>query len=148
MGKETKNLMLEVSAGIVFFTAVVMLGALFVYPRRAVFAGLILGMALALAMFLSMAMVLERSMKTEDPKTVQKQSIISSVIRYLLLVVIMVAVIVQFSDWFNPVAVVIGVLGLKAGAFFSACYTQDRGPKDKRRVIFFAVKWDLLRKEA
>lgn len=118
MGKETKNLMLEVSAGIVFFTAVVMLGALFVYPRRAVFAGLILGMALALAMFLSMAMVLERSMKTEDPKTVQKQSIISSVIRYLLLVVIMVAVIVRFSDWFNPVAVVIGVLGLKAGAFF------------------------------
>ncbi|HCD42605.1 MAG TPA: ATP synthase subunit I [Lachnoclostridium sp.] len=118
MGKETKNLMLEVSAGIVFFTVAVMLGAFFVYPRRAVYAGLILGMVLALAMFLSMALVLERSMKTEDPKTVQKQSIISAVLRYLLLIVIMIVVIERFSDWFNPVAVVIGVLGLKAGAFF------------------------------
>jgi len=117
MGKETKNLMLEVSAGIVIFTAVAMLGALFIYPRRAVFAGLILGMMLALAMFLSMGLVLERSMKTEDPKAVQKQSIISSVLRYLLLIVILVAVIVRFSSWFNPVAVVIGVLGLKVGAF-------------------------------
>jgi small-conductance mechanosensitive channel len=118
MGKETKNLMLEVSAGIVFFTVAVMLGAFFVYPRRAVYAGLILGMVLALAMFLSMALVLERSMKTEDPKTVQKQSIISAVLRYLLLIVVMIVVIERFSDWFNPVAVVIGVLGLKAGAFF------------------------------
>ena len=118
MGKDTKNLMLEVSVGIILFTAVAMLGAFFMYPKRAVFAGLLLGMVLALAMFLSMALVLEHSMKTEDPKTVQKRSIISAVVRYLLLVVILVAVIVRFSDWFNPVAVVIGVLGLKAGAFF------------------------------
>jgi small-conductance mechanosensitive channel len=117
MGRETKNLLLEVSAGIVFFTAVMMLGTFFVYPRPAVFAGLVLGMVLALAMFLSMALVLERSMKTEDPKAVQKQGIISGVVRYLLLIGIMAAVIIRFSDWFNPVAVVIGVLGLKAGAF-------------------------------
>ncbi len=118
MGKETKNLMLEVSAGIVIFTVAAMIGALFMYPRRTVFAGLLLGMLLALAIFLSMAMVLERSMKTEDPKAVQKWSIVSAVFRYLLLAVILVAVIVRFADWFNPVAVVIGVLGLKAGALF------------------------------
>ncbi|GLC78410.1 ATP synthase subunit I [Lacrimispora brassicae] len=117
MGKETKNLMLEVSAGIVFFTVAAMIGAFFMYPKRAVFAGLLLGMVIAMAMFLSMVLVLERSMKTEDPKIVQKQSIISAVIRYLLLIVVLVTVIIRFSDWFNPVAVVIGVLGLKAGAF-------------------------------
>ncbi len=117
MGKETKNLMLEVSAGIVLFAVAVMLAAFFVYPDRAVFAGLLLGMILALAMFLSMALVLEGSMKTEDPKTVQRRSVISAVVRYLLLVAILVTVIARFSDWFNPVAVVIGVLGLKAGAF-------------------------------
>lgn len=117
MGKETKNLMLEVSAGIVFFTAAAMVVAFLVYPDRTVFAGLLLGMIIAMAMFLSMALVLERSMKTEDPKTVQKQSVISAVIRYLLLIVILVTVIIRFSNWFNPVAVVIGVLGLKAGAF-------------------------------
>lgn len=117
MGKETKNLMLEVSAGIVFFTAAAMVVAFLVYPDRTVFAGLLLGMIIAMAMFLSMALVLERSMKTEDPKTVQKRSVISAVIRYLLLIVILVTVIIRFSNWFNPVAVVIGVLGLKAGAF-------------------------------
>ncbi|ADL06514.1 ATP synthase subunit I [Lacrimispora saccharolytica] len=117
MGKETKNLMLEVSAGIVFFTVAAMVAACFMYPNRAVFAGLLLGMVIAMAMFLSMALVLERSMKTEDPKTVQKRSVISAVIRYLLLIVILVTVIIRFSGWFNPVAVVIGVLGLKAGAF-------------------------------
>lgn len=117
MGKETKNLMLEVSAGIVFFTAVAMIGAFFMYPKRAVFSGLLLGMIIAIVMFLSMALVLERSMKTEDPKNVQKQSIIGAVIRYLLLIVMLVTVIIWFSDQFNPVAVVIGVLGLKAGAF-------------------------------
>lgn len=117
MEKETKNLMLEVSAGIVLFTAAAMLAAFFVYPKRAVFAGLFLGMVLSIAMFLSMALVLESSMKTEDPKTVQKRSVISSVVRYFLLIAILVTVIIRFSDWFHPVAVVIGVLGLKAGAF-------------------------------
>lgn len=117
MGKETKNLMLEVSAGIVFFTAAAMVVAFFMYSDRTVFAGLLLGMIIAMVMFLSMALVLERSMKTEDPKTVQKRSVISAVIRYLLLIVILVTVMIRFSNWFHPVAVVIGVLGLKAGAF-------------------------------
>ncbi|MDR1548296.1 MAG: ATP synthase subunit I [Hungatella sp.] len=117
MGKETKNLMLEVSAGIALFTGAVMVVACLMYPQRAVIAGLLLGMVIAMAMFLSMALVLERSMKTEDPRTVQKRSVISAVIRYLLIIVILVTVIIRFSDWFNPVAVVVGVLGLKAGAF-------------------------------
>jgi len=117
MEKATKNLIVEVSAGIVIFTAVILLGSFFVYPRSSVYAGLLLGMVLALAMFFSMALVLDRSMKSQDPGIVQKRGIISAAIRYLLLVATLVIVINWFSDWFNPVAVVIGVLGLKAGAF-------------------------------
>ena len=117
MEKATKNLIAEVSAGIVFFTAVILLGAFFLYPRTSVYAGLLLGMVLALAMFFSMALVLDRSMKSQDPRIVQKRGMISAAIRYLLLVAVLVIVINWFSDWFNPVAVVIGVLGLKAGAF-------------------------------
>ena len=99
------------------FTAVLLLGSFFLYPRASVFAGLLLGMVLALAMFLSMALVLDRSMKSQDPRTVQKRGIVSAAVRYLLLIAILVIVINWFSDRFNPVAVVIGVLGLKAGAF-------------------------------
>ena len=61
MGKETKNLLLEVSAGIAVFTAAAMAAAFFIYPKGSVFAGLLLGMVLALVMFLSMALVLENS---------------------------------------------------------------------------------------
>lgn len=117
MEKTTKNLMVEVCVGIVIFTAAAMAVAGFVYPKRAVFTGLLLGMGLALAMFFSMAIVLEKAMKTDDPKLVQKRSVISAAVRYLLLAVILTAVIIWFSDQFNPVAVVIGVLGLKAGAY-------------------------------
>lgn len=117
MGKDTKNLIFEVSLGIVLFTAAACLLALVFFPQRAVFLGLLLGMVLAIAMFLSMAVVLEGSMRTEDPKTVQKRSVISAVVRYLVLIIILVTVIRRFEDQFNPVAVVIGVLGLKAGAY-------------------------------
>ncbi|WP_124065836.1 ATP synthase subunit I [Clostridium sp. E02] len=117
MEKETKNLFYEVSTGIVVFTVAAMLVAFFVYPKRSVFLGLILGMTLAIVMFLSMSLVLERSMKTEDPNIVRKRGIISSLIRYLLLIAILVFVITRFSNQVDPVAVVIGVFGLKAGAF-------------------------------
>lgn len=117
MGKETKNLVLEVSSGIVIFTAAAMLVALIVYPKPSAFAGLLLGMVLALAMFFSMAEVLDRSMKTEDAKTVQKRTVISAVIRYFVLFAVLVVVVVFFSDRINAVALVIGVLGLKAGAY-------------------------------
>lgn len=117
MEKVTKNLIIEVLVGIVVFTVAVMLAALFLYPQPSVFAGLLLGMLLALAAFLSMALILVNAMKSSDPKIVQRNSIIGTSIRYLLLIAILVIVIVYFQSQINPVALVIGVFGLKAGAF-------------------------------
>ncbi|MDW2800235.1 ATP synthase subunit I [Clostridium boliviensis] len=132
MDKETKNLIAEVSAGIVFFTMAAMLAALFVYPQASVFAGLILGMVLALVMFFSMALVLDRSMKTMDPRTVQKWGIISASVRYLLLIAILITVISMFSDRINPVALVTGVLGLKVGAFLQPVIHKIAFNKNKK----------------
>lgn len=117
MEKVTKNLIAEVLVGIVVFTAAVMLAALFLYPQPSVFAGLLLGMLLALAAFLSMSLILVNAMKAADPKTVQRNSIIGTSVRYLLLIAILVIVILYFQSQINPVALVIGVFGLKAGAF-------------------------------
>ncbi len=74
-------------------------------------------MLLALAAFLSMALILVNAMKSSDPKIVQRNSIIGTSVRYLLLIAILVIVIVYFQSQINPVALVIGVFGLKAGAF-------------------------------
>lgn len=133
MGKETKNLVFEVSSGIVIFTLAAMLVALIVYPKASVFAGLLLGMILAVAMFFSMAMVLENSMKREDAGTVQKWTVISSVIRYFVLFAVLVIVVVWFPDRINAVALVIGVLGLKAGAYLQPVIHRvvSRGKKEE-----------------
>lgn len=133
MGKETKNLVFEVSSGIVIFTLAAMLVALIVYPKPSVFAGLLLGMILAVAMFFSMAMVLESSMKREDAGTVQKWTVISSVIRYFVLFAVLVIVVVWFPDRINAVALVIGVLGLKAGAYLQPVIHRvvSRGKKEE-----------------
>lgn len=104
-----------------------------VYPRTSVFLGLLLGMVLALAMFISMAEITDRSMKTGDPSTVQKRTVIGSVIRYIVLFAVLVIVVVYFPDRINAVALVIGVLGLKAGAYLQPVIHRilSRGKKEE-----------------
>ena len=117
MDRNTRNLILEVSAGIVLFAAAAMAAALFLFPERTVFAGLLLGMVLALAMFLSMALTLEGAVKSKNSKAIQRRSVLGAVIRYVLLFTILMLVVVRLSGWFNPVAVIVGIFGFKAGAF-------------------------------
>lgn len=117
MDKNTRILVGEVSVGILLFTMAAMLVALVVYPEKSVFAGLLLGMVIAFLMFLSMAQVLERSMRTGEPAAVQRRTIISAVIRYLILIVILAVVLVYWREQVNVIALVIGVFGLKVGAY-------------------------------
>lgn len=115
MDKNTKQLILEVSAGIIIFAAAAMAAAAFVYPKRSVFTGILLGMILSLAMFLSMALVLEGAIKSGNPKSIQRRSILGAAVRYALLFFILVMVILHFSSQFNPAAVLVGIFGFKAG---------------------------------
>ena len=117
MDRNTRNLILEVSAGIVLFVAAAMVAALFLFPERTVFAGLLLGMVLALAMFLSMALTLEGAVRTKNSSAIQRRSVLGAVIRYVLLFTILMLVVVRLSGWFNPIAVIVGIFGFKAGAF-------------------------------
>lgn len=117
MDRNTRNLILEVSAGIVLFAAAAMVVALFLFPERTVFAGLLLGMVLALAMFLSMALTLEGAVRTKNSSAIQRRSVLGAVIRYVLLFTILMLVVVRLSGWFNPIAVIVGIFGFKAGAF-------------------------------
>ena len=117
MDRNTRNLILEVSAGIVLFAAAAMVVALFLFPERTVFAGLLLGMVLALAMFLSMALTLEGAVRTKNSSAIQRRSVLGAVILYVLLFTILMLVVVRLSGWFNPIAVIVGIFGFKAGAF-------------------------------
>ncbi len=117
MIKEDKNLTLEIMAGIGVFAGAAMLIALFVYPKPSVFAGLLLGMVLSLAMFLSMAAVLKLCIKAGNQKFAAIFSITSSMTRYLLLLAIVAVIVKRYSHWFHPIALIVGIFGIKAGAF-------------------------------
>ena len=117
MVKEDKNLTLEIVAGIVVFTGAAMLIACFVFPKPSVFAGLLLGMVLSLAMFLSLVAVLKLCIKTGNQKFTTIFSITSSMTRYMILLAVVALVVKRYSDLFNPVALIVSILGLKVGAF-------------------------------
>lgn len=132
MDRNTRNLILEISAGIVLFAAAAMAVALLLFPERTVFAGLLLGMVLALVMFLSMALTLEGAVKSKGSKAIQRRSVLGAVIRYVLLFTIMMLVAVRLSDWFNPIAVIVGIFGFKAGAFLQPVIHKITGHKAKK----------------
>ncbi len=117
MIKEDKNLTLEIVAGIGGFAGASMLIALFAFPEPSVFAGLLLGMVLSLAMFLSMAAVLKLCIKTRNQKFTTVFSITSSMTRYMMLLAVVAVVVKRYSDVFNPIALIIGIFGMKAGTF-------------------------------
>ena len=132
MDRNTRNLILEVSAGIVLFAAIAMVVALLFFPERTVFAGLLLGMVLALAMFLSMALTLEGAVKTKNSRSIQRRTVLGAIIRYVLLFTILMLVIVRLSDWFDPIAVIVGIFGFKAGAFLQPLVHKITGHKAKK----------------
>lgn len=117
MIKEDKALTLEIVAGIGIFTGIAMVLALFIAPRPAVFAGLMLGMVMSLGMFLSMAAVLKLCIKTQSKKFTAVFSVTSSLTRYMIMFAVLLVVIKRFSDVFDPIALVVGIFGVKAGAF-------------------------------
>jgi len=117
MIKEDKKLMLEIAAGIGIFTGVAMTAALIIYPRPFVFAGLMLGMVMSLVMFFSMAAVLKLCLKSQNKKFTAMFTVTSALARYMILFAVLVIVVRRYSDLFHPIAVAVGIFGVKAGAF-------------------------------
>jgi hypothetical protein len=117
MIKEDNALTLEIVAGIGIFTGIAMVLALFIAPRPAVFAALMLGMVMSLGMFLSMAAVLKLCIRTQSKKFTAIFSVTSSMTRYMIMFAVLLVVIKRYSDVFDPIALVVGIFGVKAGAF-------------------------------
>jgi hypothetical protein len=117
MIKEDNALTLEIVAGIGIFTGIAMVLALFIAPRPAVFAALMLGMVMSLGMFLSMAAVLKLCIRTQSKKFTAVFSVTSSMTRYMIMFAVLLVVIKRYSDVFDPIALVVGIFGVKAGAF-------------------------------
>ena len=120
MSRETKNLILEMSVGIVIFEVVLavaaaLLGTRLGAPVSSVILGLICGLAADIAMLIHMAVITERVLDTGDVSYANKTTVIHSMIRKLVMVVLVV--VLWRIPQVNLVAFIIGALGLKAGAY-------------------------------
>ena len=120
LSRSTKNLLFEMSVGIVLYN--LLLGVLawgflprFSYPVIPVLGGLLAGMVGAVLMLIHMAVTTERARESQNESYASKTTIVHSMIRKVVLVAAL------FCCWrvfrVDLLAMVIGAMGMKAGAY-------------------------------
>lgn len=121
MSKETKELVLEMCVGIVGFNLIMGLLAAVICPRMgyqagSILLGLLLGAVGAIGMLTHMAVITERVLDTHDEGYANRTTIIHSVARKLIFMAVLVLVILKVPQ-INALAIVVGAMGMKAGAY-------------------------------
>lgn len=116
MYPQTKKVVLEVSAVIALWCV---LGELVIFLSVGVnvraMLGFLLGSVLAVAAFIHMGFSTEHSLDTLSEIPAKRKHIVSFVIRIVILIAVLVAAFL--SGWFNLLAIVFGLFGLKVGAY-------------------------------
>lgn len=115
MRTDIKRLVWEVSAGIICYELVLMAAAAVLHLGSPVFFGLLGGGMLAIAAFIHMAVTSDRTLDMGAERPAVKRATIHAVIRMMIVLAVLLAT--MRSPYINTVAVVVGILGLKAGAY-------------------------------
>lgn len=140
MSSHLRHLVLEMSVGM--FAYVLVLGVLAVVFRNGlgsmgfalgpVLAGLFLGFAADVLMLIHMAGVTQRAADSQDEAYANRTTVVQSVIRRLVFIVALF--LLGSRPQIDAVAMVIGALGLKAGAFLQpAVHRTIFGLRNKGR---------------
>lgn len=121
MTSETKKLVLEMSVGIFLWNLLLaaagcVLGPVVGWSRLSILMGLLIGMAAAEGMLVHMAMIMERVLASRDQSYANKTTVVHSMIRKLVYIVLLALILWKFPQ-INPLAIVLGTMGLKAGAY-------------------------------
>lgn len=152
MTDSTKQLVLEMSIGMFLYVAV--LGILAAVLRDGlagmgfalfpVLLGLICGFAADVFMLIHMAQVTERVASSMDEGYANKTTVIQSVIRRVIFIIALFTL--GSLPQIDAVAMIIGALGLKAGALFQPMIHKtffsdpqnglEEGIKEERRTVY------------
>ncbi len=121
MTKETKNLILEMSAGIVFHNTILGILAVVICSVRdqrimPIFLGLLAGGISAVLMLLHMAVITERAMDCGDEGYANKTTMVHAIGRKAVYIAVLALVLFRLPQ-VNPLAMVVGTMGLKTGAY-------------------------------
>lgn len=120
MSRETKHLVLEMCVGMLCYVLVLgvmgwLLHTRTEFPLGSVLLGLFAGFLADVLMLIHMAYITERVAESMDPAYAHKTTLTHSMVRKVVFIIALV--FLGTRSWMNPVAMIIGALGLKAGAF-------------------------------
>ena len=113
--QNTKHMLYELLAGIVFFFLLFLLGNIFASNRTAYTLGLLMGCIIAGIMSMHMYHALEQAM-LYDEETAAKKVQKGTMLRFLLMIAGLAAALV-FPEWISVIGVALGVLSLKFSAY-------------------------------
>lgn len=132
MSDEMKRQIWEMSVGIGIHALVLLAGAAIWFREIPVFLGILLGAVAACLLLYSMAYTTEMCMEFADEDFAKKKMVSHSIVRSLA-VFAGLALILNFTD-INLLAVVLGLLGLKTGAYlYSFVHKKlDHKAEDKK----------------
>ncbi len=120
LSRSTKRLLVEMSIGIILYNLLLgVLAWVFLpgtsYPVWPVLGGLLAGAVGAVLMLIHMAVTTERALESQNESYASKTTIVQSLIRKVVLVAALVFCWRVFRV--DLLAVVIGIMGMKAGAY-------------------------------
>ena len=138
LSSSTKRLLLEMSGGVVLYN--LLLGALawvflpgFSYPVIPALRGLLAGAVGAVLMLIHMAVTIERALDSQNESYANKFTVARGLIRKLVLVAAL------FFCWrvfrVDPLAAVIGAMGMKAGAYLQPLTHRIFAGKDQLHEV-------------
>lgn len=142
MTDETKRLLLQMSAGIVIWNLLLAAAGYLLAPSlgwsgSSMILGAVCGALLAEGMLVHMAVITEKAIGSCDEAYANKTTLIHSILRRLVFFVILVLILWKVPQ-VNALAVVLGVMGLKAGAYLQPVLFRkpdEAGPAKENGII-------------
>ena len=122
MEKSMKIMAGEIFAGLVVHNLLCAAAAWFFFRQAPVFAGLFLGMVCGGLMLLHMAFCLERAARAGGSREAGRRTASGVALRAVCYGAVMVVILWKFSDRINVLAVAVGALGLKTGAYLQPVF--------------------------
>lgn len=117
MGREIKELIKEISIGIILYNLVLAAIATVVYPRVNVYLGLLVGMGVAMMMFVHMSYTYSKAaLDSANDAAVKKKVAVGVILRSVVYLALLVFILWKLPQ-INIIAVALGALGLKAAAY-------------------------------
>ena len=127
LSRSTKQLLVEMSIGIILYNLLLGVLAWVIlsgtsYQVSSVLWGLLAGAVGAILMLIHMAVIMERALDSQNESYANKTTVVQGMIRKVVLVAALLLCWRVFRV--NPLAMVIGIMGMKAGS--GRGYPQSR----------------------